>query len=93
MIVIDPAEQEIHHDESAEIAALHFDLKRFASTTLPTLQHHLEMVRNLANDKGYMGQYVNGALAKTLGWLFFVVITVAAIAALPLYVLTSGGQG
>ncbi|MFL6764695.1 MAG: NRAMP family divalent metal transporter [Sphingomicrobium sp.] len=47
----------------------------------------------LANDKGYMGQYVNGALAKTLGWLFFVVITVAAIAALPLYVLTSGGQG
>src|SRR5436305_4835478 len=47
----------------------------------------------LADDKGYMGQYVNGPLAKTLGWLFFVVITVAALAALPLYVLTSGGQG
>ena len=46
----------------------------------------------LARDKKYMGQYVNGRLANTLGWLFFVVITVAALAAIPLYVLTSGGQ-
>jgi Mn2+/Fe2+ NRAMP family transporter len=47
----------------------------------------------LAGDKSYMGQYANKWLAKGLGWLFFVIITLAAIAALPLYLLTSGGQG
>jgi Mn2+/Fe2+ NRAMP family transporter len=47
----------------------------------------------LARDKKYMGQYVNGPLANGLGWLFFAVITAAAIAAIPLYLLTSGGQG
>jgi len=46
----------------------------------------------LANDKSYMGQYANKWLARTLGWLFFVIITAAAIAAIPLYLLTSGGQ-
>jgi Mn2+/Fe2+ NRAMP family transporter len=47
----------------------------------------------LAGDRKYMGQYVNGPLAKTLGWLYFAVISLAAIAALPLYLLTSGGNG
>ena len=47
----------------------------------------------LARDKKYMGQYVNGPLANTLGWIFFAVVTTAAIAAVPLYVITSGGQG
>ena len=47
----------------------------------------------LAGDKQYMGQYANGPLAKTLGWLYFAVITAAALAALPLYFLTSGGNG
>jgi Mn2+/Fe2+ NRAMP family transporter len=47
----------------------------------------------LAGDKGYMGPYANGPLAKTLGWLFFAIVTAAAIAAVPLYLLTSGGQG
>jgi manganese transport protein len=47
----------------------------------------------LAGDKSYMGQYANKWLAKGLGWLFFVVVTLAAIAAVPLYLLTSGGQG
>ena len=47
----------------------------------------------LANDKTYMDQYANGPFAKVLGWLFFVVITLAAVAAIPLYLLTSGGQG
>jgi hypothetical protein len=35
---------------------------------------------------------VNGWLANGLGWLFFVIVTVAALAAIPLYILTSGGQ-
>ena len=47
----------------------------------------------LAGDKSYMGQYANGAVAKSLGWFYFVIITAAAIAALPLFLLTSGGQG
>jgi len=47
----------------------------------------------LADDRSYMGQYANKWLAKGLGWLFFVIITVAAVAALPLYLLTSGGKG
>jgi manganese transport protein len=47
----------------------------------------------LAEDKKYMGQYVNGPVSKVLGWLYFGLITLAAIAALPLYLLTSGGNG
>jgi len=47
----------------------------------------------LAGDKQYMGQYANGPVAKTLGWLYFAVITLAALAALPLFLLTSGGNG
>jgi Mn2+/Fe2+ NRAMP family transporter len=47
----------------------------------------------LANDKSYMREYANKWLAKGLGWLFFVIVTVAAVAAIPLYLLTNGGQG
>jgi len=47
----------------------------------------------LANDKSYMREYANKWLAKSLGWLFFVIVTIAAIAAIPLYILTAGGQG
>jgi Mn2+/Fe2+ NRAMP family transporter len=47
----------------------------------------------LAGDRKYMREHVNGPLAKTLGWLYFGIITAAAIAALPLYILTSGGNG
>jgi manganese transport protein len=46
----------------------------------------------LAQDKTYMGRFANGPLSKSLGWLFFVVIVVAAVAAIPLYIITSGGQ-
>ena len=47
----------------------------------------------LANDKSYMREHANRWLAKALGWLFFVVVTAAAVAAIPLYLLTSGGGG
>ena len=47
----------------------------------------------LANDKSYMREHANKWLAKGLGWLFFVIVTCAAIAAIPLYLLTSGGSG
>ena len=47
----------------------------------------------LSGDRQYMREHVNGPVAKALGWFYFVVITLAAIAALPLYIITSGGQG
>jgi Mn2+/Fe2+ NRAMP family transporter len=47
----------------------------------------------LAGDKSYMGNYANGPFGKTLGWFYFILITLAAIGALPLFFLTSGGQG
>jgi len=47
----------------------------------------------LAGNKKYMREHANGALAKFLGWFYFAVILVAAIAALPLFFLTSGGNG
>jgi manganese transport protein len=47
----------------------------------------------VANDHSYMGSHVNGKLANFLGVLYFVVIIVIAVAAIPLMVLTHGGQG
>ncbi|MFL6760175.1 NRAMP family divalent metal transporter [Sphingomonas sp.] len=47
----------------------------------------------LAGDRSYMGRYANKWLAKALGWPFFVIVTIAALAAIPLYLMTSGGQG
>jgi Mn2+/Fe2+ NRAMP family transporter len=47
----------------------------------------------LSGDKKLMREHANGRLAKTLGWLYFGAVTLAAIAALPLYILTSGGNG
>jgi hypothetical protein len=39
-----------------------------------------------------MGTEVNGRLANILGVGSYAIVVVAAIAAVPLYVLTSGGQ-
>jgi manganese transport protein len=47
----------------------------------------------VANDRTYMGAHVNGKLANALGVLYFIVILVIAVAAIPLMVLTNGGQG
>jgi Mn2+/Fe2+ NRAMP family transporter len=46
----------------------------------------------LAGDRTYMHAHANGVLAKTLGWGFYALIVVAAVAALPLFLITSGGQ-
>ena len=46
----------------------------------------------LSGDRQYMGEHVNGPVAKALGWIYFAIITAAAIAALPLFILTSGGN-
>jgi manganese transport protein len=47
----------------------------------------------LSGDRKYMGQYANGPVTKALGWFYFAIITIAAVAALPLFFLTSGGNG
>ena len=47
----------------------------------------------VANDRAYMGRYVNGRLANTLGLIYLVVIVVVAVSAIPLMILTHQGQG
>jgi Mn2+/Fe2+ NRAMP family transporter len=46
----------------------------------------------IGNDRKYMGAHVNGRLGNTIGWSFYIVLVVAALAAIPLYVVTQGGQ-
>lgn len=45
-----------------------------------------------ANDPTFMRDETNGRLANTLGWIFYGVVVIAAVAAVPLYLLTSGGK-
>jgi Mn2+/Fe2+ NRAMP family transporter len=47
----------------------------------------------IAGDKEVMGENANGWLANALGWFYLVVITLAALLAVPLLVITHGGQG
>ena len=47
----------------------------------------------IANDRTYMGAHVNGKLANALGVLYFGVILVISVAAIPLMLMTNGGQG
>jgi manganese transport protein len=47
----------------------------------------------VARDKGIMGKHANGPVANALGWFYLALITVAAVAAIPLFVMTHGGQG
>jgi manganese transport protein len=46
----------------------------------------------IANDRTYMGSHTNGRLANVLGVVYFAIILLVAIAAIPLLVLTNGGQ-
>jgi len=46
----------------------------------------------LANDRSYMREHANGPIANVLGVGFYVILLVVAVAALPLFVLTAGGQ-
>ena len=46
----------------------------------------------IGNDRKYMGEHVNGWLSNGIAWFFYAVLVLAAVAALPLYFLTQGGQ-
>ena len=62
----------------------------FAVVILPFTYLPLLLV---ASDERLMGRHVNGPLAKGLGWLYLAIVTVAALAAIPLLIMTHGGQG
>ncbi|MBV9216275.1 MAG: divalent metal cation transporter [Acidobacteria bacterium] len=62
----------------------------FAVVILPVTYYALMIA---GGDKKEMGRYANGPVAKALGWFFFVLIVMAAIAALPLLIVTHGGRG
>jgi manganese transport protein len=47
----------------------------------------------VANDRSYMGPYVNGPVANTLGVAYFILIIFISVTAIPLMVLTNVGQG
>jgi Mn2+/Fe2+ NRAMP family transporter len=61
----------------------------FAVVTMPLTFFPILQV---ANDPRQMGIYVNKGLAKTLGWIYFILLTIAAIAALPLMFITHSGK-
>jgi manganese transport protein len=50
-------------------------------------------VLRVAADAGVMGKHRNGVVSNALGWFYFVLICVAAAAAIPLLLLTHGGEG
>lgn len=47
----------------------------------------------VANDPTYMGRYRNGRFSNVLGVLYFILILAIAVSAIPLMILTNGGQG
>jgi manganese transport protein len=47
----------------------------------------------VANDRAYMGRYVNGKLSNALGVVYLVVILAVSLSAIPLMILTNVGQG
>jgi manganese transport protein len=47
----------------------------------------------IARDHTFMGEHANGKLANTLGWLYFAIILLVSLAAIPLMLITDGGAG
>jgi manganese transport protein len=47
----------------------------------------------IARDRTFMGEHANGPIARVLGWGYFAVLSVVAIAAIPLLLATNGGGG
>ena len=47
----------------------------------------------VAGDANVMGEHRNGVLSNALGWFYYVLICIAALAAIPLLIMTHGGEG
>jgi Mn2+/Fe2+ NRAMP family transporter len=50
-------------------------------------------ILKVAGDERVMGANRNGVVSRALGWFYYALICVAAVAAIPLLVLTHGGEG
>jgi Mn2+/Fe2+ NRAMP family transporter len=61
----------------------------FSAVALPLTYFPILVV---ANDRDYMGDHVNGRLVNGLGQVYLVLVTLAAVAAIPLMILTKAGQ-
>ncbi|MEU4368101.1 NRAMP family divalent metal transporter [Micromonospora chersina] len=62
----------------------------FSAVALPLTYLPILVV---ANDRGYLGRRVNGRLANTFGMLYLVIVLAAAVAAIPLMIVTRMGGG
>ena len=62
----------------------------FAVVALPLTYFPILMI---AGDRSFMGEHANGRVSSTLGWVYFAIIVVLAIAAIPLLLMTNGGGG
>jgi manganese transport protein len=62
----------------------------FAVVILPLTYFPMLLV---ARDKEYMGPHANGWLADMLGWFYLILITLVALCAIPLLIITHGGKG
>jgi Mn2+/Fe2+ NRAMP family transporter len=47
----------------------------------------------IARDRTYMGEHVNGRFGAGIAWVYFAIICVLAVAAVPLLLATNGGGG
>jgi Mn2+/Fe2+ NRAMP family transporter len=61
----------------------------FSAIALPLTYFPILVV---ANDRTYMGKHVNGRLANGLGSIYLCIVLVAAVAAIPLMIVTKAGQ-
>ena len=61
----------------------------FSAVALPLTYFPILVV---ANDRDYLGDHVNGRLSNALGSVYLVVVCLAALAAIPLMVITRMGQ-
>ena len=61
----------------------------FSAVALPLTYFPILVV---ANDPDYMGDKVNGRLANTLGTAYLFIVLAAALAAIPLMIVTKAGQ-
>jgi Mn2+/Fe2+ NRAMP family transporter len=57
----------------------------FSAVVLPLTYLPILIV---ANDRDYLGDRVNGRLANALGMIYLVIVVAAAVAAIPLMVMT-----
>ena len=62
----------------------------FAVVVLPFTYYPILRV---ADDRTAMGPHANGPLVRWLGWTFLVLIAIAAVAAVPLMLVTHNGEG